>query len=609
MNEDQLLQIWDQYADKLNIANIVDYVFRLLAWWIIKILALFLDLIQNVANEIVTLHGFFDSQGVTSFINRFEPILWVLLAGSLGFVGMQLMFQRHKHRSHIFTNLLLAVSLLVGLPLIMTKISAFTIAGIEAVNPETNQQISDKIIKDNVSDMILYDKNKFSLDPNPPNNINGSDIRNIDVNETIDPKNAETEVLKQRMTYSETGMAKATELEDGWLQWDERYYRWDVNFITIIVTLGVTFVALLLSSIKVGRIIFELAFNQFFAMLVAVSDISSGQRTKQIVSHIFTSMVLVFFIAVMFQFYFLWSSWITSMGSGFVQLVLLVAGSWALIDGPNSIERILGVDAGLSSSYKAARAAKSITEDTAKAAYGAVSSAVDGSKKALNKVGDMMENQQQQLGQMMPDNVAPLHDEMAKAQETERHSMKSEVGQQDGLAEEDPAVPTPSDQFGSEHTEVSGTFGTESDGEVPVNATLSEQMDSQTTVNQMDALSADSLATGAEESVHGSMSLNEQMASQQSDNQLNVPAGATFGERIEPTDLRLGEKMTDQLEDNNASNQLIGIKSLHIPEGQLPSETEDLFSRRQPTFSTVVSPLKTLKGEQNNVRDSETIPE
>ncbi len=73
--------------------------------------------------------------------------------------------------------------------------------------------------------------------------------------------------------------------------------------------------------------------------------------------------IVIFSTAIMTKLYVIFSSWLgTSLGNaglsanGVAKMIVLVGGSIAVIDGPNIIERILGIDAGLKNGWSAVMA-------------------------------------------------------------------------------------------------------------------------------------------------------------------------------------------------------------------------------------------------------------
>ena len=102
---------------------------------------------------------------------------------------------------------------------------------------------------------------------------------------------------------------------------------------------------------KLGTLIFELGYNKLLAILVAPADISNGQRTKQIIQNILSIFIVTFLIAVLLKFYVLFIGAVANI-KGIQSMVLLVAGSFAVIEGPNIVEKLFGIDAGIHSGFK-----------------------------------------------------------------------------------------------------------------------------------------------------------------------------------------------------------------------------------------------------------------
>ncbi|MDG0913417.1 hypothetical protein P6U20_29570, partial [Bacillus paranthracis] len=97
-------------------------------------------------------------------------------------------------------------------------------------------------------------------------------------------------------------------------------------------------------------------------------------------------------MALLLKIYSLYIGWLATKDFGFMgwgNALLLLAGSWAVIDGPNIVERILGIDAGLQSGWKTmmagAMAAKAGFE-IAKATGKMVKKGATGTAGMINKL-------------------------------------------------------------------------------------------------------------------------------------------------------------------------------------------------------------------------------
>lgn len=364
-----MFEIWDEFDGVLEITGPISYMLRSLGWEVLRLLAFFVDGIERVTDDIISINGFFSSPEVTSFIDQYQPFVWVLFAISIVIIGYQLIFNRKQNREQLPTNVLFSIAVLVLLSTMMVKINDLSIAAVDSVNTTETQTVAKQVIKENLTDVYLLDQTGFA-DKSIRNNIPVDNILKINIVEEIDPKKVNNEALKKKEGQSVNGEPQVEELENGFFSmWKEYYYRWGWDFWNIFISLGVVGVALLITSVKLGRILFELAFKKFFATIVAAIDVSNGQRTKQILMSILSDFAVVFFIVVLLRLYIIFSGWLSLNTSGMLHIILLLSASWALIDGPNIVERVLGVDAGLQSGWKALAS----TYMLAKGAKGALS--------------------------------------------------------------------------------------------------------------------------------------------------------------------------------------------------------------------------------------------
>lgn len=134
----------------------------------------------------------------------------------------------------------------------------------------------------------------------------------------------------------------------------ENYYRWHVDWFTAIVTLGVMAFTMILISIKIAKLCFELGFNHIVALIMAYADISTGQRLKAIIKNIgsiFASLIMIFLSLRVYMYY---TTFIGENLEGISYLVALIAGSLAVIDGPNIVQKLFGIDAGLKNAWHVA---------------------------------------------------------------------------------------------------------------------------------------------------------------------------------------------------------------------------------------------------------------
>ena len=341
----------------LELGNVFESCIRWLGWGLVTLLAKLVNGIESTSNRVYTINGFFDSAEVNQLVDKYEPLVWIILAISIGILGFRIIFNRQQNRNELPSNILFSILVVVLLSTFMTKMNDITKIAIGSIN-NTNQSITDTLVKESLYDIYYLDDNDFNLE-GEKNNISADSIYNIDINEAIDASEVkDSDLFKKKIIFKENGDKKLVKLEKGWFSIDEMYYRYNIDFISVIISLGAIGVAFICIMLKVIRLLFELAFNKFFITLLAFADISDGKRLKEMVKHIISIFIVIFITAVLTNMYMLYNSWITRSlvanglgNNGILKILFIVGGAIAVIDGPNLVERILGIDAGLKSAW------------------------------------------------------------------------------------------------------------------------------------------------------------------------------------------------------------------------------------------------------------------
>lgn len=352
-------------------AGIISNCIRWVLWKIVTLLSLLVNSIEKAVTKIYNINGFFNFPEVTALIDKYKPLVWVILAISIGILGFKIMFNRKQNRGELPSNILFCILIIVLLPTLMTKLDNMTSIAVKDVVSEYTSS-ANELIKNNIYDLYYLDSNGFDL--NNKNSIKSNEILTVDANETIDLDEVNNKaVLGKKIRFDKNGNKKLEDLKTGWFKIDEEYYRYGIDFLSIIVTLGAMGITLICIGLKVARLIFELAFNKLLAILFAFADIGDGKKLKEIIKHIFSMFIVIFSTAIMTKLYVIFSSWLgTSLGNaglsanGVAKMIVLVGGSIAVIDGPNIIERILGIDAGLKNGWSAVMAGYGLSKGTIK---------------------------------------------------------------------------------------------------------------------------------------------------------------------------------------------------------------------------------------------------
>ncbi|MEI5557942.1 pLS20_p028 family conjugation system transmembrane protein [Bacillus sp. CCNWLW194] len=364
MKDEEILKVLESFSDYLQVGDIVNYVLRWLGWFLIVGLSLVVDALEGVTDAILGIKGFFNSPEIQNFVDMLYPLFVVLLAISFLYIGYMFIMNKQMNRSQIIINIFITLSVLCLLSTGMTKVDKFTDDAIAVVKSEQKGSLSDEIIKKNITDIAVIDQNgwKKKEDLNPKNNIPEKNIRQIDITEKIDSdfkftkdkdlSDGGQKILQNKRVMDALGVASLAELKDGWFDFfPEKYYRWHWNFWNIFFTLLITGLTLLLVSIKLARLFYELAFNYLLANILAPADIANGQKLKAVLSNILNIFIATIMIFLSLKLYIMGTAFLHDKLSGVPYLIALAAFSMAVLDGPAVVERLFGIDIGLKSSW------------------------------------------------------------------------------------------------------------------------------------------------------------------------------------------------------------------------------------------------------------------
>ena len=356
MSNQEILNILINFKDDFSIVDIAGFVLRSVGWFFIQILARLSNGMESVMEKIYTLNNFFDSKGVNEFIKSFYPLIFIILGISIVYVGYKLITDREFKSEKLVNNITLSVMVIMLLPTLMLELNEATSNGVLAVSGGKKLVAStnaNEIIKANLTDLYYLDSKDFKVE-DKKNNIPLEIVGSININEEISDKIIKNkDVFKNKVTISIDGEQKVEKLDKGIFGiGKENYYRYNFNFWIIFISILCTTLVLLLTSLKVGRLIYELGFIKVFAIFYAFADIGNGNGIRQIIKHILSVFAIIFTTSVLLKLYTLFSIFITnSDASSVVKMILLISSSVAVIDAPNIVERIFGIDAGLKSAW------------------------------------------------------------------------------------------------------------------------------------------------------------------------------------------------------------------------------------------------------------------
>ncbi|HBG2405079.1 TPA: hypothetical protein KPK48_003281 [Clostridioides difficile] len=347
MGESEMIDILSKYDSIIVIKEFIGGAFRAIGWYLIKFLVMISNSVEGVVDKVYTLNGFFNSPEINELIKMFKPVIFVILMVSLCYLGFQLMLNRKFKLEGLTTNIALAVIVVVALPTFMLQVAKITDTAISAVNSKY-ETTANKVIKENLTDIYLFEANNFNK--STKNNIPESSVMNVNVLDELDTSKVKNkDLFSKKIGFDENSKKILVDLSDGFFgMGGESYYRWHLDYFNVIVTLTCIIVVIVLSSIRIAKIIVEIGIKRIFATLYSFADISTGQGLKTIVKDLFSSFAILFSISLLMKIYLLLSSYASSKVDGIAELIVLIGGASAVISGPDIVERIFGINSGVS---------------------------------------------------------------------------------------------------------------------------------------------------------------------------------------------------------------------------------------------------------------------
>lgn len=364
MTSQQMIEIFNTFPNCFEIASIWNGVLRYCGWLIIKLITSITGFFEESMQKIYSLNGFFNSNTVNSFIDKFKPLIFCALTASIIYIGYKLIIDREFKGERLIQNILLSTSIILVLPALMVELNNFTSSAIKELNNNYETTNAQKLVLSNLSDLRYLQAINFEL-PNKDdsskdegyekklNKLDSKQLFKIDINQEIKKSYGEKEIFKNKLDIDENSKETVVKLDSGFLGiGKEQYYRFNYSFIGIAIPLLCTVLTYILTSLKVVRLVFELGIVKILAIFYAFGDIANGRKIREILQHLLSTFVIIFATALLLHLYSGFIAWIDTKSLNlYVKLMFIIGSSWAVIDGPNILERIFGIDSGVKSGW------------------------------------------------------------------------------------------------------------------------------------------------------------------------------------------------------------------------------------------------------------------
>ncbi|HFQ4526926.1 TPA: pLS20_p028 family conjugation system transmembrane protein [Enterococcus faecium] len=350
---DQLLK----FQDLLHVAAFWWDVLRAIGFGLLKGFAWVVDALSGAAKEVYGLMNFYQYQPVQDFIGKYQPVIWALATVAVAYFGWQLIITRKLDRDKLINNIIFAITLFFVLPWAMQQGAELTTAGVNLLHGK--QAASVQTFKNNITDLYTVDKNGWKSTDTQNDIKEKNDLTVLDITEQVDtdgklfeasPISEEGQKLLTKRLNKVDGKFKEANMKSFWGIGDPAYYRysWHPWLIAFeLITKGIVYAFVIFKSAK---LINEIGLLYVITSGIALTDLKDGQRNKQLAMKIRDSFIVLYLMMFLINFFDIWGAFIADSSlSALVKPIAVAGGAWLVIDGPNFIEQLFGIDAGLSS--------------------------------------------------------------------------------------------------------------------------------------------------------------------------------------------------------------------------------------------------------------------
>lgn len=384
MNEQQIIDIFLRYAGQLTEASFWGDIMRNIGWSIIYGLYTVLGIVKGWQTQILDLLDFYNYSGLNTFITDYQTI--AIGISVIVLVGVLIIFiytNKHDYRG-LFSNFIFGLFMMFALPLFVSMLNPI---GRGVIGLTTNTEVSEiQVIRENLIDFRTVDQNGWQwqydqemsddLDKQPnelsrgieKEYIMGHEVTKIDDTaknylkllkpaETIDSKTTGItsdgkDILSKVLKYSNGEHT----LESGTAWWKPRaietsYYRYHFRFWRLSIYFLIKIIVGVFLMWKLGMIIFEMNFAVLVGEISGLTDLRTGKRNVLILQTIINSLIVCVTIFILQRMYDI--AWIfideRNPDNFLFSLFLKAILTAFVMGGPNIIEKMFGIDAGVSS--------------------------------------------------------------------------------------------------------------------------------------------------------------------------------------------------------------------------------------------------------------------
>lgn len=364
-----LKKIYEEYDDLFSQNDIVKSAVRFMGMGILSLFVMLADAASGLFDKSFGLMDFTNYTPVKKFLDDWDVVWVALICVSLAWLGITLVFNSDK-KPKVATNLCVGILVITSMTWMVSQMNTLLTKDIRnEILGTTSQETIYSMLGNNVHD-LLYIDSIAGLENLGETNADGekyADVRTplnkkawkaLDINEVVFPDDVKDEsrvIAEYHKTYLSDEQGKyysiLTENYDG-VAWTDLlntyYYRYSIDWVAAMLEMIAIAIIYLFFTYKVVRTFYEIVFQEVLAILYS-ANVTNGQKALKILDGIKDSYIIIMLSLVSVRLYLIATSYVASKSwGGFSKGMILFFIALAVIDGPNIVQKITGMDAGMS---------------------------------------------------------------------------------------------------------------------------------------------------------------------------------------------------------------------------------------------------------------------
>ncbi|EAE8362936.1 hypothetical protein K6Q71_002841 [Listeria monocytogenes] len=358
MDTQEIANILKEYQDVLGLTDWFSAAGRSIIWWVDKMFANIVGSLTKGLDYAYEFLDFYNSTKINDFIDDYKGIFFSLMTLAIAYLGFQII-RGNKELNKIVSSTLFAISLFVALPWLLGQGTDLLMAGKDALPNNKHQALT--IIQENITDVYAIDAEGWTTkNPEPRNEIaNMTDVNLLDINESVDMggffiddsplSDKGQDVLSKKLTKID-GKYVVTKPVSHFFTEDQTYYRYSFHPFLMLFQLVGKALVLGFTIAKTMMMLTSLGILKVITVGTALTDLETGQRNKKLLLKIRNTLIVLYIMLVMLYMYDITMAFVSaSEMSSFMKAFAIIVLSIMFMDGPDIVEELFGIDAGLKS--------------------------------------------------------------------------------------------------------------------------------------------------------------------------------------------------------------------------------------------------------------------